>query len=227
MTAIVNPVRKMLRRAQFIASDVVAIKLEKKRVAVSHSLHPHEHALNYDHLVLALGSVTNLWAYGRIITQLTFELEDWPGVWALGDCASVPDGKGGFHPPTAQHALRQAKTLARNVAAAINGTRKKDFSFSTIGQLAAISHRVGVARIFGIQFSGFLAWWMCRTIYLSKLPHREKRVHVALGWTFDLLFSKDTVQCVSFRAAASEMPSSGSGSVSDPAAAGPSPVKQA
>jgi hypothetical protein len=95
------------------------------------------------------------------------------------------------------------------------GRRKKDFVFSTIGQLAAIGHRVGVARIFGIQFSGFIAWWMWRTIYLSKLPHWEKRVHVAFGWTFDLIFSKDTVQYVTFRTADSTLPSSRSGSVSD------------
>jgi NADH dehydrogenase len=110
--------------------------------------------------------------------------------------------------------LRQAKTLAANIAAAIKGTQKRQFSFSTIGQLAAIGHRTGVARIFGVQFSGFLAWWMWRTVYLSKLPHWEKRVHVALGWTFDLIFSKDTVQYVSFRSVDSDLPSSRSGSLS-------------
>jgi NADH dehydrogenase len=375
--AIVNPVRKMLRHTQFIASDVESIDLERKQVTVAHGFRRHRHNLDYHHLVLALGSVANFYGIeglepraltmksledamklrsrmvahleeadplcskvpssslltlvvagggfagvetvggmhdfimhalrsysnlrpemvrivlvhpgkyllpelgerlgrytqdklekrgievrtgvkvtsisdegivlsdgnsiptmfvvwtagtspspqvvglpcqkhaGRVLTQPTFELEEWPCVWALGDCASVPDGKGGFHPPTAQHALRQARTLGRNIAAAIRGTQKKDFSFSTIGQLAAIGHRVGVARIFGIQFSGFIAWWMWRTIYLSKLPHWEKRIHVALGWTFDLIFSRDTVQYVSFRTADSKLPPCRSGSVSD------------
>jgi NADH:ubiquinone reductase (H+-translocating) len=124
---------------------------------------------------------------------------DWPGVWALGDCALVPDGKTGqFHPPTAQHALREGKTLARNLKATVRGGNLKPFTFSTIGQLAAIGRRTGVANIFGIKFLGFLAWWMWRTIYLSKLPRFEKKVRVALDWTLDLLFTKDLVQFQTF-----------------------------
>jgi NADH dehydrogenase len=89
--------------------------------------------------------------------------------------------------------------LARNVAAEIRGGRKKPFRFKTIGQLAAIGKRTGVARILGLKFSGFLAWWMWRTIYLSKLPRLEKKVRVALDWTLDLIFSKDLVQFVTLR----------------------------
>lgn len=66
--------------------------------------------------------------------------------------------------------------------------------FSTIGQLATIGKRTGVANILGIKFSGFIAWWIWRTIYLSKLPRFEKKLRVALDWTLDLLFSKDIVQ---------------------------------
>ncbi|MGB9418672.1 MAG: NAD(P)/FAD-dependent oxidoreductase, partial [Acidobacteriaceae bacterium] len=80
--------------------------------------------------------------------------------WSLGDCALVPNQMGGFHPPTAQHALRQAKTLALNIAASLRGKPLKPFSFRTIGQLAAIGRRAGVARILGWRFSGFAAWWM-------------------------------------------------------------------
>jgi NADH dehydrogenase len=132
---------------------------------------------------------------GRLVVNEYLEVCDWQDVWALGDCAAIPNPKdGGFHPPTAQHALRQGKTLARNILAAIRGGQRKPFSFSTIGQLAAIGRRTGVANIFGINFSGFLAWWLWRTIYLSKLPRFEKKVRVALDWTLDLLFSKDLVQ---------------------------------
>jgi NADH dehydrogenase len=74
------------------------------------------------------------------------------------------------------------------------------FTFSTIGQLAAIGRRTGVANIFGVNFSGFMAWWMWRTIYLSKLPRFEKKVRVALDWTLDLLFSKDLVQFLEIKA---------------------------
>jgi NADH:ubiquinone reductase (H+-translocating) len=137
---------------------------------------------------------------GRIDTNRMLQVEMKTGVWALGDCASIPDGNGGFHPPTAQHALRQARTAASNIVASIRGDALRPFSFKTIGQLAAIGHRTGVGRIFGRRFSGFIAWWMWRTIYLSKLPGLEKRLRVALDWTLDLVFAKDTVQYTSFRA---------------------------
>jgi NADH dehydrogenase len=123
------------------------------------------------------------------------EIVGWPGVWALGDCAAIRDRSTGMlYPPTAQHALRQGKVLAHNIAAEVRGEPKKPFVFSTIGQLAAIGMRTGVANILGIKFSGFIAWWMWRTIYLSKLPRVEKKIRVALDWTLDLLFSKDIVQ---------------------------------
>ena len=97
---------------------------------------------------------------GRLVVNEFLELRDWPNVWALGDCTAIPNAKdGGFHPPTAQHALRQGKTLAANILAAIRGGDKRAFTFSTIGQLAAIGRRTGVANIFGVNFSGFLAWW--------------------------------------------------------------------
>jgi NADH dehydrogenase len=107
---------------------------------------------------------------GRLLVNEYMEVEKAAGVWALGDCALVPDLKGGFHPPTAQHALRQGRALGCNLAATISGRNKKPFRFSTLGQLAAIGRRTGVASIFGIRFSGFIAWWLWRTIYLSKLP---------------------------------------------------------
>jgi NADH dehydrogenase len=129
---------------------------------------------------------------GRIVVNEFLEVPDRPGVWALGDCALVPDPRsGGFHPPTAQHALREGRTVARNVVAVARGGTKKPFRFSTLGQLAAIGRRTGVAKIFGIRFSGFVAWWLWRTIYLSKLPSLEKKVRVALDWTLDLCFAKD------------------------------------
>jgi NADH:ubiquinone reductase (H+-translocating) len=138
--------------------------------------------------------------HGRVVTDEYLEVPDWPGVWALGDCASITDRKTGRpYPPTAQHALRQGKTVAKNVIAAIRGGTKKPFSFSTLGLLAAIGRRAGVANIFGINFSGFVAWFLWRTIYLSKLPRFEKKVRVASDWTLDLLFSKDLVQFLDLR----------------------------
>lgn len=133
-------------------------------------------------------------AKGRVLVNEYLEVSGWPGVWALGDCALVPDLKTGeYHPPTAQHALREGRLAARNILATIRGDEKKPFLYSTIGLLAPIGKRTGVANILGVNFSGFIAWWLWRTIYLLKLPRFEKKVLVALDWTLDVLFSKDLV----------------------------------
>jgi NADH dehydrogenase len=138
---------------------------------------------------------------GRIKVNANLEVEELPGVWALGDCALIPDIRTGqFHPPTAQHASREGKTLAHNIVASVRGGKKKPFDFKIIGLLAAIG-RTGVARILGINFSGFLAWFLWRGIYWSKLPRLEKKVRVAIDWALDVFFSKDFVQYLGERSA--------------------------
>ena len=138
---------------------------------------------------------------GRICTDQFMRIPGWEGVWAVGDCASVPDQKTGKpFPPTAQHAIRQGKVLAHNLKAAIRGGKQKPFVFETIGQLAALGKRTGVAQILGFNFSGFIAWWLWRTIYLMKLPRFEKKLRVALDWTLDLLFTKDLVKFLTLQA---------------------------
>jgi len=137
---------------------------------------------------------------GRIRVNEFLRVPDWPDVWAVGDCAFVPDirNPGKSHPPTAQHAMRQGKVVARNIAAVLLGRRPEPFSFRTIGLLASIGRRTGVARIFGFNFSGFFAWWMWRTVYLSKLPGLDKKIRVAFDWTLDLLFPKDVCAVYDF-----------------------------
>ncbi len=362
MTHIVNPIRKLLRRVKFVEGEVESIDLRRRQVIVSHGGDPHAHELDYDHLVIALGAVTNfynlpgvearaltmkslgdaialrnrliecfeeaepeccrvkqpiltfvvagggfagvetvaaandfvrealefypsltesllrvvlvhdgpvilpelgerlgkyaqkklterkveirvntkiagmseagvvlgdgtlipantlVWTAGtapnpllatlpcpkergRLVANAYMEVPGWPGVWALGDCAVIPDPHTGRpYPPTAQHALRQGRVLANNVLAAIRGGQKKAFVFKTIGLLASIGKRTGVAQIAGVNFSGFVAWWLWRSIYLSKLPRVEKKVRVALDWLLDILFSKDLVQFRTLRA---------------------------
>src|SRR5215475_4699076 len=357
LTNIVNPVRKMIRRVNFFCGEVEQIDLEKKEVVVSHGFDHHSHTVKYDHLVLALGSVTNFFALpgvaeraltmkslgdaiqlrnrliahleeadtecaraerpplltfvvagggfagvetiasindflrdalpfypnlkedmlrlvlvhpgeyilpelgeklgryadkklcergveirsnskvaavrlneieltdgekivsstlvwtagispnpildrvpcakerGRIKVDANLEVDGIDGLWALGDCALVPDpATGKYCPPTAQHASREGKVVARNIVATVSGTPKKPFSFKTLGALAAIGRRTGVARILGVNFSGFLAWFLWRGIYWSKLPRMEKKVRVAIDWALDVFFSKDFVQ---------------------------------
>jgi NADH dehydrogenase len=365
MTHIVNPVRKLLRRVRFFEGDVESVDLARRRVGVSHGQEHHHHELEYDHLVLALGSVTNFYGLpglaeraltmkslgdaihlrnhlignleeadfeccpavrepllnfvvagggfagaetvaavndflreavefyphlkegmlrvvlvhsgevilpelgeklgryaqaklsergveihtkakvagvtgheatltdgtvittntlvwtagtsphplldtlpcrrerGRVVTDEFLEVPGYPGVWAVGDCAAIPDrATGKPFPPTAQHAIRQGRVLADNIRASVRGGRRKAFSFKTIGLLAAIGRRAGVARIMGVNFSGFVAWLLWRSIYLSKLPRFEKKVRVALDWTLDVLFTKDIVQFLTLRAEA-------------------------
>jgi NADH dehydrogenase len=365
ITHIVTPIRKLLRRVRFFDGEVEGIDLEQKRVSVSHGVEHHHHELEYDHLVLGLGSVTNffnlpglaeraltmkslgdaiqlrnllierleaadfecalgsrdelltfvvagggfagvetgaamndflreaaayylhlseeqirvilvhpgevilpelgpkLGAYaqkklaereveirsntrvtgisdagvalddgttiptqtlvwtagispnpllatltcqkdrGRVKVDENLEVPGWPGVWALGDCASITDPQtGAAYPPTAQHALREGKVVAENILASVAGREKKPFVFKTLGQLAAIGRRSGVANILGFNFSGFVAWWLWRSIYLMKLPGFERKLRVMLDWTLDLVFSKDLVQFMTPRAPA-------------------------
>jgi NADH dehydrogenase len=116
----------------------------------------------------------------------------------------VPDrNTGAFHPPTAQHALREEQVAAQNILATIRQGWKRPFVYSTIGLLAPIGKRTGVANILGINFSGFIAWWLWRTIYLLKLPRFEKKVLVALDWTLDVQFSKDLVHFRTSRSSSS------------------------
>lgn len=357
VTHIVNPIRQLLARADFFQGDVTAIDLAARRVQVTHGADGHAHALEYDHLVLALGAVTNffglpglaeraltmktlgdaidlrnrmirhleeadtecaaarrrhlltfvvagggfagvetaaamndflrealryyphlneemlrvvlvhpgayilpelgeplgryaqarlaergveirtgarvtavdddrvtladgtvietgtlLWTAGtspnprvsalpcatergRVPVTPQLNVPDWPGVWALGDCAVIPHpDTGAPYPPTAQHALREGALVARNIAATLQGRPLRPFRFTTLGQLASLGRRTGVARLFGRNISGFAAWWLWRTIYLAKLPRWEKRLRVTLDWTLDLFGAKDLVQ---------------------------------
>src|SRR5262249_37132578 len=139
-------------------------------------------------------------ARGRLMADANLAVSGAPGIWALGDAASVSDpATGRPYPPTAQHAFRQGKALAKNLEATLLGRPLEPFRFRSPGALAAIGRRTGVARIFGINFSGFLAWWMWRSIYLTKLPRFEKKLRVMLDWSLDLVFAKDLVQFMTFR----------------------------
>lgn len=131
---------------------------------------------------------------GNLIVNEYLEVPGCNGVWALGDCASVPDLRTGRPcPPTAQHAIRQGRVAARNIVASLRCGSKTQFRFRPLGFLACLGHRSAVAEIWRFRFSGFFAWWLWRTIYLSKLPGLERKVRVAMDWTLDLFFRRDIV----------------------------------
>ena len=137
---------------------------------------------------------------GRVLVNEFLSVPGVPGLWAAGDCAAVPEGTtGNFNPPTAQHGLRQGLVVAKNIEAAILGRPSAPFMFKTLGQLASIGHRTGVAMVFGIKFSGFIAWCLWRTVYLLKLPRLAKKLRVISGWVLDLLFSREIEQMITLR----------------------------
>src|SRR5581483_10820182 len=124
---------------------------------------------------------------GRIRVNEYFEVEGRKNVWALGDCAHIPNPKTGKpHPPTAQHAVREGKRAARNIAAIFGRARRQPFDYDTMGQMAIVGERTGVADLMGLRFSGYFAWFLWRTYYVMRIPQLEKRVRVILDWTLDL-----------------------------------------
>jgi NADH dehydrogenase len=131
---------------------------------------------------------------GRIEVDATLGVKGHGNVWALGDCAVVPAPDGGFAPPTAQHATRQATTAAENIVAKLRGGDLKPFAFTGLGKMGSLGHRSAVAEIFGIPMSGFVAWFLWRTIYLMKIPGWGRRIKVAVSWTLDLFLPPELVQ---------------------------------
>jgi NADH dehydrogenase len=138
----------------------------------------------------------------RIVTNSYLEMKGHEGVvYALGDCASVPNPHTGKpYPPTAQHAIRQSKIAAKNIICDIRGKRNKEqnkekFDYKTKGMMAEIGKRAGVAILFDkIKLHGFLAWWLWRSYYLANLPTSKKKLKVMGDWTSDVLFKPDVSQ---------------------------------
>jgi NADH dehydrogenase len=138
---------------------------------------------------------------GAVLTDSTMAVPGQPGLWALGDCAMVPDSKTGRPlPPTAQVALRQARMLAHNIHAAVQGRRPTPFHFEPLGTLCVVGHQTACAEIKGFRFSGLFAWLLWRSVYLAKLPGPDRKIRVLVDWTIDLLFPRDIVQTVDISA---------------------------
>jgi NADH dehydrogenase len=131
---------------------------------------------------------------GRLRADATLALEGTPNVWAVGDCAAVPAPEGGLCPPTAQHAIRQARLVAENIVATIRGGARKPFAFKGLGKMGSLGRRTAVAEVFGFKIYGFLAWFLWRTIYLLKMPGWGRRLKVAVSWTLDLFLPPELVQ---------------------------------
>jgi NADH:ubiquinone reductase (H+-translocating) len=132
---------------------------------------------------------------GRLKTEADMRVTGAANVWAFGDCAAVPNAwNGQISPPTAQFALRQAKQLAANLVRVQRGEPTKPFRFRPQGLLATIGHHNGVAEIYGLKFSGLLAWFLWRSVYLLKIPTFRRKLNVVVDWTWDIFFKPNVVQ---------------------------------
>lgn len=131
---------------------------------------------------------------GRIKVAPDMSVAGRPGLWAIGDCAAVPNARDGkLSPPTAQFADRQARQLADNILASIAGQPTRPFSYAPAGQLCSIGHNKAVAEIFGLRLSGFIAWLLWRGVYLLKIPTFARKVRLYLEWNWAMFFPPDVV----------------------------------
>jgi NADH dehydrogenase len=140
---------------------------------------------------------------GAVVVDEHLAVPGHEGVWAAGDCAAIVDARSKEPcPPTAQFALREARTLAENIHATLTGGRKKPFHFDALGALCVVGHHTACAELRvpftrrHVRFSGLLAWLMWRSIYLAKLSGLERKVRVLSDWTLELFFPRDIVQTI-------------------------------
>lgn len=134
---------------------------------------------------------------GRARVEPTLRAVGRPWLWALGDCASIPDPGGKPYPPLAQHALREAKLVAANIAASIRegqSAKLRPFVYASKGTLAALGHYCGVGKVLKFRVYGFVGWWVWRTYYLFQMPQWSRRLRIVVDWTIALLFKHDIVQ---------------------------------
>lgn len=132
--------------------------------------------------------------HGRIVVEATMRSASRPSVWGLGDCAAVPDPSGKPYPSLAQHAVREAKTLAANIAHALRGEQPRPFVYSQLGVMAALGHFQAIGRVLGFPLTGFPAWWTWRTYYLFQMPRWSRRIRIMIDWTVALFFRPDIVK---------------------------------
>lgn len=128
---------------------------------------------------------------GRVIVDETLKVEDRSNIWSLGDCARVPNRAtpGEFDPPTCQHALRQARRLAKN----LHG-EPKAYRYRMLGQVATLGRHKGIADVLGIRFRGFVGWFITRTYHLYQLPLLTRKLRVVVDWTVSLFFRRDIAE---------------------------------
>jgi NADH dehydrogenase len=131
---------------------------------------------------------------GHIVVDGTMRSQSHPEVWALGDCALIPAPDGSPYPSLAQHALREAKVLARNIHGVLNGRPPQPFVYNTLGMMGSLGHSRAFGQLLKVRVHGVVAWLVRRSYYLLQMPGWSRRLHIMIDWTFALLFRPDIVQ---------------------------------
>jgi NADH dehydrogenase len=186
--------RVLRRRGAAIHVSTAVQSIEPGRVRVGHEI------IDAGTIVLTAGIVPSAVASeiavarnhrGRIAVDATMRSRSHPSVWALGDCAAIPGPDGDPYPALAQHTVREARHLARNIEAAIDKREPTPFIFRPLGTMASLGHTRAVALVFGMRLTGFPAWWLRRTYYLFQMPRWDRRLRIVLDWTVALFFRPD------------------------------------
>jgi NADH dehydrogenase len=166
-------------------------------------VHLPDETIEAETIVLAAGIVPNPVVAGlpvekdrrgHIVVDATMRCKSHPEVWALGDCASIPAPDGKPYPNLAQHALREAKVLARNIRAVLNGRPPQPFVYDTLGMMGSLGHSRAFGQLLKLRVRGVPAWFVRRTYYLLQMPGWRRRLRIMIDWTFALLFRPDIVK---------------------------------
>jgi NADH dehydrogenase len=128
---------------------------------------------------------------GRVPVDSYLRVQGMDSVWAIGDCAAVPDPSGGTSPPTAQTAVRQGPVAARNIAAELGIGTSKPYDYRSEAAFVNLGRYKAVGKIGDRTFRGFPAWWMARTYHMSQIPGSARKVRAVLDWTAGLPFRRD------------------------------------
>ena len=166
-------------------------------------VHLPDETIEAETIVLAAGIVPNPVVAGlpvdkdkrgHIVVEGTMRCNSHPEVWALGDCALIPAPDGKPYPNLGQHALREAKVLARNIHGVLNGRPPRPFVYNTLGMMGSLGHSQAFGRLLKVRVHGFLAWFVRRSYYLLQMPGWSRRLRIMTDWTFALLFRPDIVK---------------------------------
>ena len=193
-TLAVAATRVLQRRGADIRASTPVRSIEPGRVRVADEI------IDAGTIVLAAGIVPSVVAAaipvlhddrGRIAVDGTMRSRSHANVWALGDCAAIPGPDGRPYPALAQHTVREARHLARNIQAVLEELVPTPFVFRPLGTMASLGHTRAVARVFGVRLTGFPAWWIRRTYYLFQMPRWDRRLRIVLDWTVAVFFRPD------------------------------------